>query len=217
MPFTAAQQNLIDWVEARIDEITPEEQSPTIGHEQLYTELQQAAYMTLRRARTQIVYEAIEDGSGGSTSADGDSTVIQLPSDFLRFIRVRLDTWDKPVDQLVPPDSNAYRQQHNAYQQGTAGRPMAAIIPKLGGGSKIAVQCWPSGSVTELLYVPQLVPEDVPGVLEDPMIWYAAGRALQAIRNSAYQAAYQAANDSLSALQLGVLGEAQAGPTTQEV
>lgn len=217
MPLTATQQALVDWVEARIDEITPENQTPTLGHDLVYKELQQAAYIVLRRARTQVVYEALEDGSGGSTSTDGDSTVIQLPSDFLRFIRIRLSSWDKPVDQLLAPDTNGYRQQHNQYQKGTAGRPMAAMIPKISGGSKIAVQCWPSGTVTELLYVPQLAPEEMPSVLEDSMVWFAAGRALQSIRNEAFSAAYQAGNDALSAIQVGVLGEAQAGPTTAEV
>lgn len=207
MPYTTAQQALIDWVESRIDEITPVGQTPTVSHNTIYNELKASTNNILLRARPQLVYEAMVDGAASATASEDDSFIIQLPVDFLRFMKLRLDSWDHPLYEAIAPDTNEYRQQFNQYQGASAGRPVAALIPRIAGTSKRALQCFPTGALQEFIYVPKTLPEDAPDVLQDAIVWEAAGRALQATKMAEFTSAYQAAEASLQRLNFGVTGE----------
>ena len=122
---------LVDWVQARIDEISPNDQSPTIPQLIIENELDESASQISRKAKKQLIYPA---GVSLATqtcfiSMTKDtvpvprSVIVPLPATFLRFLRVRLKDWNMPVDDLVSVDTNMYRHQYNKYQTATAGRP----------------------------------------------------------------------------------------------
>lgn len=128
--------DLVDWVQARIDEFSPLEQSATIPQLIIERELDESALQVSRKAKKQLVYPAgvslATQTCFISKKVDGttlNSVIIPLGADFLRFLRVRLKGWTMPMDDLVSVDTNMYRHQFNQYQTATIGRPSAAIIP----------------------------------------------------------------------------------------
>lgn len=205
MPLTNAQQALVDKVESRIDEITPAGGSPTIPHESLYLELENATVQVLRRAIPELTYSEATDGSGSSAAVGADSTVITLPADFLRFLSLKLDGWRVTMYHLMRATSKERSLQGNPYMQGAAGRPVAVFIPRAGG---YGIEAWPAGTITELLYVADKAPEDINEKgLEDAILWLAASRALLTLKESEAAAANQAHLAALQELRFGLLGD----------
>ena len=130
----AVRADLIDWVQARIDEISPLDQSATIPTPIIGRELDEAASLILRRAKKQLVYPAGTSIASrfcivNQSATAPVSVIVPLKATFLRFLRARLDTWAIPIDDVVSVDTNMYRHQYNQYQVATTGRPSAAIIP----------------------------------------------------------------------------------------
>lgn len=218
MALTAAQQTLVDWVESRMDEITPTGQTPTVPHNVIFNELEESARVVLQRGRTELVMDAATDGTSSANSnavQQTSSTLIPVPTDLIRFIRVKLKSWRKPVDQLQRADTNKYRQMFNEFQSGQSGDPAAFLVPYLAGSFKRGVECFPkddqSNPVGSFYYIPLTAPEDVPSDLQDAMVWDAAGRCFQSIKDEWAQAAFQHRDNALHAVQVGILGELAPG------
>lgn len=53
---------------------------------------------------------------------------VMLPADFFRLIRVKMESWVKPVSQLQWEDSANYALQANKYRMGTYQKPAAFLI-----------------------------------------------------------------------------------------
>lgn len=95
--------------------------------------------------------DTITDASAGIVNG-APSTVtnnrFQLPTNFIRLIRVRGNTWHRAVsgDSLIQEDSDEYLQLHDptcAYA--TADRPQVAIINK----KRKELECWPAAGTYE--------------------------------------------------------------------
>jgi hypothetical protein len=160
---TWSKQELVDWVQARIDEVSPNDQSATIPQLMIERELDEAAMQVSRKAKKQLIYPAGKSLAKQfciirkAEKSDTDPTlvpysvIIPLQTTFVRFLRVQLDNWRLPVDDLVSVDTNQYRHQFNRFQAATKGRPTSAIIPfSLTDGATIynqAIELFPAPSV----------------------------------------------------------------------
>ena len=206
MTFTAAQQLLIDRVESRIDEITPQGQTPTVSHNTIWAELEDAANYVLEIAPPDIAAWAASDSTADANinfANNAYATVVNLEEEVIRVLRVKCDGWRKPVDDILPPsatpqmpgDGATYRRQTNPYQGSTQGSPGAHLVPKISGNRRWALECYPldpdASPIEELIVVKTTTPDSIPDTaggrpLYDAMIWEAAGRALLFIKQSQF-------------------------------
>jgi hypothetical protein len=125
-------------------------------------------------------------------SNTANAYLVPCPTDFLRFINIKLSTWALPVSELIPEEDPKYREQKAIkWTRGTELKPKAALVsfsdyvageinatyPNLG----LAVECFSSKTLPTLSafhYVPKVTPTSMPEDLVDAMVWECAGRTL---------------------------------------
>lgn len=76
-----------------------------------------------------------KDGNadGQTMNADGSGYLV-LPSDFLRFVELRLVSWGRSVFELLVPGSNEANMQASRWSRGNALKPKAMIANNATGG-----------------------------------------------------------------------------------
>lgn len=119
-------------------------------------------------------------------------SIVPLPTDFLRFIAIKLNTWRQPVTYLIDQYSTAYQtQKNNKFTRGTENKPIAALIgfmeylvseiSPLNPNNNQAIECFTSRetpTLEYLHYIPVVLPENFPQDLVDVMVWESAARCL---------------------------------------
>jgi hypothetical protein len=133
--------------------------------------------------------DADKEGTDGLTIDTDCVGTKKVPDDFLRFVSVRLSSWKCAVHSLISEDSEEYRMQSDKWTCGNADNPVAALVWRNG---KRYVEMYKAESVddtlTHFVYVQQ--PEEgattfnVPSALREAIVWYTAGLALVAVRDS---------------------------------
>lgn len=77
--------------------------------------------------------------------------VIELPDSFLRFQRLKLDSWGKSIGVLNDVGSVQFAEQYNKHTEGTSSRPRANLVYSERG--KKAIECHPAGSNLDYLII----------------------------------------------------------------
>nr|BDD48092.1 hypothetical protein 8 [Balneolaceae bacterium] len=225
MALTTEQQNqldyLVDMVSLRVDEYLEkldDGSRPEAPVGDIEKELSKAARYVVRRVRRPLALFAAKQETNISLiqNSQWDSTIIPLPADYMRFIRVQLDGWKRPVNQYLSDESRAYDQQVLAERRGTARKPKAFLIPYFDTGatdSNQALECFPkSDGLKQLVYIPYIESYDMPEELEDAMIWKAASVVLSIMRlSSQAQDAFTQMEIAVNNLNTGMLGEGVEG------
>lgn len=140
-----------DLVAARIDELVPT--GDNIGgqtgieasYPKIEEELDLAAWWILQNAPEQLLFSVmVNDLKHFHTTNSYDSVIdidtrividsklivtVVLPDNFLRFVRVKLNSWTRPVEALLRKDDPKYAQLFNKYNFGDWRRPYAALVP----------------------------------------------------------------------------------------
>lgn len=202
MALTTEQQENKDYLDqltsARADELMPDNAEPLAPYGFIDKELEFGAEFILTRVPRHFVYDAIKDGSGLTMQNlnENDGGRVPLPSDFLRFIRFRLNGWKHPVDSVYDIDETKYRMQRFEMTRATTIDPIVVLVPYLNTDptlSNKALEVYPfSLGVDEFMYVPKIQYYDMPTSLYDPMVWYACSRILSSLQQpSASKEAFQ--------------------------
>jgi hypothetical protein len=111
--------------------------------------------------------------SRGARTSDGSGYIV-LPTDYMRFVSLKMATWKGTVTDLIEPGSEADKMQRSPWSRGTATKPKAMLdtekISTTVGQvttteAKQVLRYWPQGTPTEtlvaLVYVPEISWEDV--------------------------------------------------------
>ena len=192
--MSATLDYLIGWVNARLDEMLPEGVAVEGAVPNMEQELNQAALFVLRKAPKQLVYPAAKKIAESTGEVPGKDSLVVLqdkeagltsiscPGDYLRFLRLHLEGWKRPVDQLASVDDGRYRQRSNRFYNGNPYKPTAALVPDSTTNGHTAIEAMPGGKVLSLIYVPSRPAADMPEILHDPMVWMTAARAFTILR-----------------------------------
>jgi hypothetical protein len=214
MSLTQQQQQqldyLKDWVTSRVDELMPSGQTQTAPVGYLEKEIDNATHYLLRIIRVELAYLVGKQGSSTPVVDDGDSLIIPCPTDYLRFVRLKVQGWKRPTDQLLAPNSAVYQNQGNSFLAGDPNRPVAALVPYPQVASGQAIHCFPKagGTLTDFVYIPRLPAYELPDDLQDPMVWMAASRVLTILRKGDLaDRAMQNGINSIASLRVGLVGE----------
>ena len=203
---TPEQNELISQVESHADKETPQAQSVGINRKSVYDHLVTAMRNVFNAAPRTAVDEASADGSSESASNNVDSTELLLPDDFMRFMSLRLASWERVLYELVDPRSNQIRLQHNTYTAADPYSPVAAKVPAPTESSGEKIRCWPQDdapTVEEFTYLPELAPESAPEILQEAIILWATSYTLAADGEQGWDVMRQAAQIILQQIQAG--------------
>lgn len=202
MSLTTTEQETKEYLEyltsLRVDKLLPDEYSSDTPHNFIGKELEFAAYFLLKHLPEYYVYDCIEDGTVFQVeSIDDHASRILLPGNFLRFIRLKMQSWKRPLDTLVGRHSKEYKRQEHPISRGTVQRPVAVMVPFVSideSKRNKAIELYPGGDdiITEFAYVYDQPYYTLPKSLYDPLTWYAASRILSGLRQSGpAQSAFQ--------------------------
>lgn len=206
---TAAQNDIIEQVERRADQVIATGQTVPINRKTTYLELVASMREVFQAAPENLVLpEALDGTADANTNGTDEGTFFKVPrpDDLIRFERIKLDDWARPVDDLVDRHSDLYMLQGNQYCAADKYHPLAALVSG-------AFELYPTSAnadpVTEFTYIGAVAPEDVSDqLLKDAIIWNAAGRVLQVEHEQAVaDQAYQAALRILEGKRHGLKGE----------
>ena len=115
-----------EYLEKLEGEERPEAPAGDIAHE-----LKEAAKDVLMRLDRVAVLSAAENVTNADVINTDISTIVPLPDDYLRFLRIKLDSWKRNVTFFYDDDSPKYAQQTYAMRRGTKSKPMAFMVPQI--------------------------------------------------------------------------------------
>ncbi|MEC7753777.1 MAG: hypothetical protein VYB44_07090 [Bacteroidota bacterium] len=203
---------LVEWVIAKIDEVMPDDangasellQEAPVGF--IEDELDSSADFIIKNAPAELLAPVIKTGEFHATVAPGnavDSRLVidpttligffVLPTDFKRFMSLKISGWQKPIFELMKRDDPRYKLMHNEYRGGTWRKPQGVLIPfsryaaneinALWTNVGLAVEIFraktDSDTVEYFEYIPITTAANMPEELQDPVAWVCASRALQ--------------------------------------
>lgn len=206
-------QDLKEWVAIRIDEVMPEGAAPLGPIQNLDKELDEAALKLLRMVPRELAYPAGKSAESiVPLRTNTGRGIIVCPADFVRFLRVTMSHWRRPVDTLLAVDSVKYRKMDAPYIGATKDNPAAALSPGMGlpNDAAYSVEVAPheKGALAHLVYVPWLKAYEIPEVLRDPLVWLTAHRVLTILRQmDSAGAAFTQMQLSIQRQFTGLIGE----------
>lgn len=149
----------------------------------------------VERVHSEAPYYKLDTGESidGSLTWKPNDTCgwLLLPADFMRLVVFEMSDWERPVYDLITPDSVEYQKQHsrNKGVRGTAQRPVCALGMRPEGR---VLEFWScktnNATVTRAVYIPYPTIEhdvssdsdliNVSRLCYDPMKYMAAGLTL---------------------------------------
>jgi hypothetical protein len=219
------QSDLVSKVEFKLDEVTADGQTIGTNQSRIYEQAVEAmrTIITLAAANPVLrprVYELAKDASSSSgspvtTSDQGGYLRLEMPDDYIEFVRLRLAGWDLPVantsEHYLSDDDKRYRIIKNSYSAPDASRPAVVQVSDPSIASGVVLEAYPSDTsadpVAVFSYLGDTAPEDVPYLLEEVLLYEAAANVLQTYRdemnaaNMAYNKARQIFQERASSLR----------------
>jgi len=78
---------------------------------------------------------------------DDGSGIVKLPTDFLRFVSLKISSWKGTVTELMEPGSEAAMQQRSTWSRGSVDKPKAMFDTDTANSEDVKViRYWPKGS-----------------------------------------------------------------------
>ena len=226
---------LIEFTQARLDELVPAGQTPVASDTLIGRELDQAYIWLATHLPVPVVYLLSKDDPTVTVTEASDVTgnvsygIIDVPTDYLRFLMVKVDNWLRPVASLVTPDSNVYRLLWNQYHTATYQQPMAAAVPAnldmdfYGNLNSVGLQIeiFPYSELNDSLetfaYVPVRPAEQTPDLLIDALVWAAVRNVALILRQGdVAQYAEQLLAASIANVRQQTAAETYLGPRQQQ-
>jgi hypothetical protein len=187
-PLNAAHVALINELEFRCDEVIATTQAPAFDRSKAYEELADAAIALYSTAPVSYLADAVEaiavtDIVQTGVSPNFDSTIIPLPTVFLRLVRLQVTGWMTWIFDLTPIDSPVHRLQHSAASRADRWNPVGVLIPYFVAAGRVqAIECWPSTSAIVtggvIHGLQEKAPELVPAMLRDALLWLGVSRMM---------------------------------------
>ncbi len=187
-PTVPAHAAFVREVERRMDEVTPDGETPREQAAKLYAFAVEACDAVLGGEAAADVAALAESAGPGEPIEDAYGRVrgvrVALGPDVLHVVSARLAGWHRTVFVAVPP-AQAYELETNPHHVRPLARPAVYLVPDAGG---TAVECYPAGEADpedDVRVVLRQRPEAVSALYPDisaRIAWDAAARALTAER-----------------------------------
>ena len=221
---TASASNLIKAVKTRIDEIMTNESGSVLPSDD--TNLDAIILGVAGDAYRYVCLNCPDELLEGTPADEGTLTmtiesrvgedgrflvgVVQLPSDYLRGVSVRVSSWLRAANDFIREDSPEYTMQWDPYARGTWQRPVAAVVESGATSGQVSstaktMELFTPKAVTDTLsrfyYVKDVGEIDgtssvsIPDKLYNGYIYYICYLVLTAIRDQSAAQFYRIANE----------------------
>lgn len=171
---------LINIVKVKMDEISPFDEEEMVSSTLVETLIDFAANNVVRLFPERYLPSTSNNTIPAHKNSDG-SGYIDLPDDFQRFLRLKMDKWERPVSEVITEADPKYAQQFNKWIRGGVAFPVVALK-----ADRIEYFSVPSGEhkVESFAYVKRLKAEQIPDTLVDAMTWEAARLAFDSLQDA---------------------------------
>lgn len=185
-----------------IDEIYPADNDPNTVHFPLTDFVDEAARRVLLSAPLHAIPLAKSFADAPLTEHGDGTGSVELPPDFLRLARFRMEGWQRAVLVPLTDDSLAYTLQSNPYLRGGVAKPVVALVR---GGTALEYYSLPEGvlaAMAEALYIPFTAVDDTfPERLVEVAAWMLSSLVLGVSNDSkGAQEAAARANELMTVL-----------------
>jgi len=163
---------IVNKVKIKMNEISPFDSSGDIVNNTFVDDLLNESTRTiLLSAPKKILPITKDDTTTSSDNGDGTGT-ITLPSNYLRFVELKMKQWKRSVTKLISVDSREYKKQFNKYTRGGTAKPKVAEL----GDELEYFSVKDDHSIDYFKYVKNEVPENLSNQnLLDAITWQCAG------------------------------------------
>ena len=122
--------NIIGKIRTAIDDIVPSGVTDSFTDDtdnELWQAVQQAVMTLLVELPIALLDPSSKTGTDGVAGNDDGSGLIVLDDDFLRFVSLKLTTWNSPVYSLIEPGSDEEMRQRTSWGRGTPDKPKVML------------------------------------------------------------------------------------------
>jgi hypothetical protein len=178
--------NIIELVQATMDEVHPFDQGETITDVQIDKQLELSAVLLMEMLPSVLANptSATVGTLTVSNHTSGVSLDIKCPADFIRIHRIKLLDWVRPVIELMPDGIRLLYEQDYDYLRATIRRPKAALYRK---DTFDYITCYPApvipetdppaSYISEFVYVQKpTAAETLPDDLIEMLAWKCASK-----------------------------------------
>lgn len=175
---------IIGLIKLKMDESNPFEADEMVSSTLIEGVLDEAASNIALKAPLRLLPVTPITATAVKNPDDSALGHIPLPDNYLRFIRLKMDSWERPVTSLISETDPEYIIQQNKYLRGGVSRPVAAIKYHKASGKNV-IEYYSllndAPAVKELLVVTTPLAQDLPDTLIPTLTWEAASLAFQVV------------------------------------
>lgn len=178
-----SRDEIINMVMIRMDEVTPFEEGAMVTSPLIASLLQEAAnnivlsfpaHLFTPSTGTSVTAQKNDDGSG----------FINAPSAMIKFLKLMMNGWERPVTTLYSTLDPVYKLQSDKYLRGKPSKPMAFHAHKEGQkGIEYYSVVGDTHTVNEFVYLSSIPPENMPDKLLSALAWETAKLAFMALQD----------------------------------
>ncbi len=179
-------QALINQVKSKIDELSPDDAIIiNVGSEDekpidtmINDLLDESAKEVLIKAPLYRLSATSSSNTAIPNPDDDKIGTIDVPSDFLRLVELKMADWKRPITELSSPGSPVALNQYNKHLRAGVSKPVAVLYNR---STKLVIEYFSidtSSEIERFLYIKKDVAENVPEVLQDALCWICASRVL---------------------------------------
>lgn len=180
---------IINKVKKKMNEISPYDSGDIVNNTLVDDMLDESNRTILLIAPVHLLPVTSAEISTG-TSIDDKTGYINLPSDYIRFVELKMKDWEKSVVHPITENDPVYRLQKNPFARGDYKSPVVVLV----GDKKIEYYSIDSSHEIDFFkYVKDTLPENLTNQkLIDALTWQCAGDCFVAllepeIAKTAYQ------------------------------
>lgn len=155
--MTINKSDIVAKIRKAIDDILPTGMSDSFTSN-TDDELWQAACQAVQALLMELPLDLLQPKTGTSiTPGTADNATTVVIDDLVRFVNVQLSGWLGLVSELMEPDSDEAKRQRSTWSRGSSSKPRVMLLKTKSGSDTVAkstLYCWPSGTVTQLNYIP---------------------------------------------------------------
>ena len=170
-------------IERRIDEISPFETVDIIDNELIDGMLNECAEDTLMKLPLHLL--PVKSYSPAGIAIEDIFIRFNLPTDFLRIVKLKLASWNRHVSVLLSQESPKYKIQFdNQFLRATTNRPLAFLVNN---SSIKEVHCFGKGvnnNPNVFYYCEKVLPEDFDNSILEALFYNTAFKVLVALEKA---------------------------------
>jgi len=176
-------QEIIVKVKLRMDELGPFEEGQVVDSGRIDHYLDDSVKRLLLLVPPYIPTPTTMGVTSGTPFTDNKTGSIKLPSDFVRFVALKMHSWSRTVTRAISENDPEYAMQSNEFLRGSNDKPVVVYRYDITDGKVLEYYSVLTGdhAIDRALYLKSTTAEDMDEDLVDPLSWLVAETILNTL------------------------------------